>query len=309
MLAELFRYWTTFSPERVRQYGYLQRLIALESRYARCKVAWSPHVAKCHAMIVKAADLVPHPRTAVVVGSGLWIEIPIQALAERFDRVYLVDIFHMPEVVRRAKKYFNVKLLTGDVTGIFAMMKENKYPGPLHPPPPPRIPHLAEADLIVSCNCMTQLAGAFNDMFRKTRGFADKDCDTLSAQIMEVHVEALANHASGVALLITDTERFAMQGDKIVSRSDLLKGIRLPATARSMHNEEWDWVIAPAPEEHPAQDMVHVVTARVYERLSEEERKKEAEAAKAGEVGAPPELEPLPDDGDGLADMPAAPRR
>ena len=209
-------------------------LFRSEFRRARCKAAWAPHIDRCHAIITKAADLVPDPRTAVVVGSGLWIEIPIQALADRFDRVYLIDIFHMPEVVRRAKRYFNVKLLTGDVTGIFAMMKENKYPGPLHPPPPARIPHLADADLIVSCNCMTQLAGPFNDMFRKTRGYAEKDCDMLSAQVMEAHAEALANHATGVALLITDVERFAMQGEKIVARTDLLKGLKLPPTARQI---------------------------------------------------------------------------
>ena len=309
MLAELFRYWTTFSPERVRKYGYLQRLIALEFRYARNKTAWAPHVEKCHHMITKAADLVPQAGTAVVIGSGLWIEIPIQALAERFDRVFLVDMFHMPEVVRRAKRYFNVKLLTGDVTGIFAMMKDNKYPGPLHPPPPARIPHLGDADLIVSCNCLTQLAGPFNDMFRKIRGYGDKDCDTLAGQVMEAHLEALAMHAKGLALLITDTERFAMQGDKIVARTDLLKGVRLPPTARPIHNEEWDWLISPAPEDHPAQDMVHVVTGRVYERLSEEDKKKEAEATKAAQADAPPELEPLPDDGDGLADLPGAPSR
>ena len=231
-------------------------------------------------------DLVPPAAHAVIVGSGLLLDVPLEDLADRFERVYLVDIFHMPQVRRAVRRYFNVKLLTGDVTGIFGMLTENKAPGPRTPPPPPRIPHLADADFIVSCNCLTQLAGPFNDMFRKTRGFADKDCDMLSAQVMEAHIAAIAQHATGVGVLITDTERFAMQGDKVVSAPDLLKTVRLPPAPRSQFNEEWDWLIAPAPEEHPSQDMVHVVHGRIYDRHAPEEN---AEAQIAGTD------EPVPD--------------
>ena len=57
-----------------------------------------------------------------------------------------------------------------------------------------------------------------------------------------------------------------MQGDKIVSRSDLLKALKLPPTPTILHNEEWDWLIAPHPEEHPTHDYVHTVDAKVYQR-------------------------------------------
>ena len=82
MIAELFRYWTTFAPERVRKYGYLQRLIALEFREARCRDVWMEHVEKTKALIVKAADLVPRQRSAVILGSGLLIEVPMQEQAD-----------------------------------------------------------------------------------------------------------------------------------------------------------------------------------------------------------------------------------
>ena len=293
MIAELFRYWTTFAPERVRKYGYLQRLIALEFREARCRDVWMEHVEKTKALIVKAADLVPRQRTAVIVGSGLLIEVPMQELADRFERIYLADIFHMPAVRERAKRYFNVKLLTGDITGIFQMMKEGHAPGPLRPAPNPRIPHLADADFIVSCNCLTQLAGPFNDFFRKERGFADKDCDTLAAQVMEEHVQAIATKATSVSVLITDTERFAMQDDSVVARTDLLKGVRLPQSSKIVNNEEWDWLLAPAPEEHPSHDMVHVVNGRIYEHHLPEEQKDKVETPLAatpaeGEGELPP---------------------
>lgn len=271
MIGEFLRYLTTFAPERTRKFGYLKRLIALEFRAKRCASAWASHQRAARNFIVKASDLCEQQRIAVVLGSGLLLEVPLKALAEKFERVYLVDIFHMPQARREAKKHFNVKLLTGDITGVFQAMKENHPPGPHVPAPAPRIPHLKEADFIVSCNCLTQLAGPFTDYFEQTRGFSDLDSDKLAYQIMEQHCKAIANDATGVGVIISDTERFAMQDDKIVSRTDLLKAYRLPPTPSIVHNEEWDWLFAPHPEEHPSHDYIHTVSGRVYQRNVVEE--------------------------------------
>jgi hypothetical protein len=218
--------------------------------------------------------------------------------------VFLVDIFHMPQVAREAKKHFNVKLLTGDVTGVFKAMKERRPPGPNQPAPPPLIPYLKEADLIVSCNCLTRLAGPFNEHFEKERGFSDLDSDKVAYQIMERHAKALAEEATGIAVIISDVDRFAMQGDHIVSRIDLLKALKLPMTQTVMHNEEWDWMAAPHPEEHPSHDYVHNVVGKLYQHnLSDEER-----AKLAAEAALPPSLDddaPLPEEEvrDSLADV------
>ena len=75
-----------------------------------------------------------------MLGSGLLLEVPLNALAEKFERVYLVGIFHMPQARREAKKHINVKLLTGDITGVFQQMKDNRPPGPHTPTGAPRIP-------------------------------------------------------------------------------------------------------------------------------------------------------------------------
>lgn len=304
MLGEFIRYLTTLAPERVRKFGYLKRLIALEFRAKRCEAAWAEHQRNCRTFITKAADLCEQQRIAVVLGSGLLLEVPLKALSERFERVVLVDIFHMPQVVREAKKHFNVKLLTGDVTGVFKAMKERRPPGPNQPAPPPLIPHLKEADLIVSCNCMTLLAGPFNKYFEETRGFSDLDSDKVAYQIMERHAKAIAEEATGIGVIITETDRFAMQGDHIVSRTDLLKALKLPLTATVVHNEEWDWLAAPHPEEHPTHDYVHTVVGKVYQRNVSEEDKAKAAAAAAGEL--PPSLDddaPVEEAHDSLGDI------
>jgi len=306
MIGEFLRYLTTLAPERVRKFGYLRRLIALEFRAKRCAAAWEPHIRSTRAFITKAADLCERQKIVVVVGSGLLLDVPLKALADRFERVFLVDMFHMPQVRREAKRHFNVKLLTGDVTGIFAAMKENRAPGASVPAPPPRIPHLKEADLIISCNCLTQLAGPFAEYFEKTRGFSELDSDKLAYQVMEQHCKAIAHEATGVGVIITDTERFAMQGDKVVSRGDLLRAYRLPHTPTAVHNEEWEWLIAPAPEEHPSHDYEHTIVGRVYERnvVAAEGEQKDGEGKPALLVATRDEPEPTPEEmGSGLEDI------
>ncbi|MSO98730.1 MAG: hypothetical protein EXR11_11010 [Rhodospirillaceae bacterium] len=166
-------------------------------------------------------------------------------------------------------------------------------------PPPARIPHLKDADFIVSCNCLTQLAGPFVEYFEKERGFSELDSDKLAYQIMEQHVKAIAHDAAGVGLIITDVERYVLAGDKIVTRTDLLKALKLPDTIKHIHNEEWEWLIAPAPEEDPLRDVMHLVEAKVYQRITEEEQKKEGEAAQeeADDRPLPPELDDKFSDG------------
>jgi hypothetical protein len=290
MIGELIRYWTTFAPERVRKFGYLKRLIALEFRAKRCANAWEPHIRNCRNAIIKAADLCEKQRICVILGSGLLLEVPLSALASRFEIIYLVDIFHMPQAAAEAKRYFNVKLLTGDVTGVFQAIKERKPPGPQQPAPPPRIPHLKDADLIVSCNCLTQIYGPFTEYFEQNRGFSDLDSDKVAYQIMEQHAKAIAHDAVGVGVIITDVERYVLAGDSIVTRTDLLKAYKLPDTPSHIHNQEWSWLIAPAPEEDPARDVEHLVQVKVYQRNVETDEKKDGEEEK-DDRPLPPELD------------------
>ncbi|MDX2225214.1 MAG: hypothetical protein SFV21_20825 [Rhodospirillaceae bacterium] len=270
MLAEAWRYWTAFAPARVRRFGYLARLVALEFRARRCAAAWAPHLAACRRAILTAADHCARRDLCLIVGSGLLLDVPLAELAARFGRVMLVDMFHMPQVRRQVRPFKNVRLLSGDVTGMFQMMKDGKVPGPQAggpelPAPPARIPHLTEADLAVSCNCLTQLAGPFVAHLEATRGFSDLDSDKLAYQIMEHHARAFAEAAPDVGMIISDVERYEFAKGEVARRIDLLKAYTLPPPLNPALSEEWDWLIAPAGEEGP-DDIEHLVEAKLYTR-------------------------------------------
>ena len=68
----------------------------------------------------------------------------------------------------------------------------------------------------------------------------------------------------------------------------MLKALRLPLTPTLAHNEEWDWLIAPHPEEHPSHDYIHSVTAKVYQRNVATEEAVAAEDALGVDVIPPP---------------------
>lgn len=267
MLGEWFRYITTFAPERVRKFGYLKNLIKLEARHRQNADAWETHLLNSCTFIVEAAERCPKKEIAVVLGSGLLLEVPLRSLAERFERVYLVDMFHMPQVRAEAKKFFNVKLLYGDITGIFAMMKEGEFPGGSIPAPPPRIPHLNDADFIVSANCLTSLAPPFCKYLERTRHLTEFDQDRLTLQIQEAHVQALADAKRSVCAIITETEFFQLSGDKVVGRKPLTPGLTFPKTATLAHNLEWQWLVSRADGKHEPYDIEHTVDTRLYERF------------------------------------------
>ena len=69
----------------------------------------------------------------------------------------------------------------------------------------------------------------------------------------------------------------------------MLKAFKLRDTPTHIHNEEWSWMIASAPEEDPARDIEHVVDAKVYVHNHEPEQKKEGGEAEV-------DNRPLPSD-------------
>ena len=112
MLAELFAWMTTPCPAAARPLGYLREAIAIEARYRRHAERWRPHLEKS-----KAVSNSSRRRRAVVLGSGPLFDIPVEALADAFDVVELVDIVHPKRARQIAAGFANVELKTSDVSG------------------------------------------------------------------------------------------------------------------------------------------------------------------------------------------------
>ena len=122
MATRTFRAWLDYLaipvPRHVRQMGYVRELRALRARHDRCRSDWHSHLEHTRAVILDAAAQCEQRRSALVVGSGLLFDIPLDELARQFGSVVLVDIVHAWSVHRRAVRLSNVRLLPLDVTGV-----------------------------------------------------------------------------------------------------------------------------------------------------------------------------------------------
>ena len=244
MLAEWLKHLATPCPRHLKRMGYLRELIAIEARHGRCGQAWAPHLAYCRRLILKAAEGVGRGR-ATVLGSGWLLDVPVDELADMFDEVVLVDVFHMPSVAKRVAGRANVRLSADDVTGLIRATYRHVIEGKTGPLPPPVADAglLAGSDFVVSANVLTQLPLMPMAWVReKGRGYDEEETKVFARRIVEHHLDLLAALPGRVCLL-TETERLVVAGREVLHRIDPLFGAAFPYRGR-----RWTWDIAPRPE-------------------------------------------------------------
>lgn len=157
MLNEIFHYYTTPCPKAHRSLGYLSGLIAIQARYKRVAEQWQPHLENSCQLILQAASQTTLCRKVVILGSGLLKDVPVEALAKQFDSVILIDIAHLIGTRYRCMKLDNLVLLEHDITGLAEALISYRQ-GMSLPRPNAQLPNIAlDADLIISCNMLSQL--------------------------------------------------------------------------------------------------------------------------------------------------------
>ena len=260
MIVQGIRTWFDYMsdpvPRHLRQMGYVRELRALRARRDRCRSDWQSHLEHTRAVILDAAAQCERHRSALVVGSGLLFDIPLEELSRRFESVVLADIVHAWSVHRRAAGFSNVRLLPLDVTGVVERchaLARRRSPAPL---PQRAVDCLAgeDFDLVASVNVLSQLPVVPNGyMSRRIRSLTEARTREFSRALVANHLDWLCSFP-GVACLVTDLERLCYGDCGLVSREDSLWGVALPQGGR-----EWLWDLAPRPEMYFHLDVRHRV--------------------------------------------------
>lgn len=244
MLLEWFTYLTTSCPTPVAKLGYLQEMIGAQSRYRRCKKAWQPHLVNTQEAIMEAAKQCKQQRTAVILGSGYWYDIPVEMLSRIFKNVLLVDIFHMPAMRGKAERYPNVQLITEDITGEVRGL--SNYSFGMEPKVSPFATDMPDLDFIASVNMLSQLPMLPTAWLRSKTDYAPETIEQYGKALIEAHIHYLSQFPQAVCALITDTTQHVIgviEGKELESYS-LIYDCPLPCEPL----RRWQWEIAPAPE-------------------------------------------------------------
>lgn len=250
MIAEALLYLATVPVTTRTHRRFIRYSVNLWSRAGRCRRAWAEHEAKSKAAIVHGIADLKQRRTAVVLGSGLLRDVPIETLARSFDTVVLVDLVHLASVRLwlRIKGLGNVRLIERDLSGYDELGAE-ETPEPLR-----FLRNVPYLDFVVSANLLSQIGrGASRRLEAEPRGQMPHDA---VQRLMDAHLEGLAALPCRRCLVTDIGYRVIDRNGKIHEETDLLHG-RAPAAVR----DRWLWPVAPLGEESRDYQIVHEVIA------------------------------------------------
>ena len=249
MILEAAQYAATcpITPKAFRP--FVRSSVSLWSRARRCSAQWAPHEANCKTVIRETVEGMKQRRTAVVLGSGLLRDVPIEFLARSFDTVVLVDLVHLATVRPwlSARRLSNTRLIWRDISGLDGISTGE----PLEPLAFLRqVPFL---DLVVSANVLSQIGvGAVRQLARDGRPEQPK----ILRSMIQAHLDGLQMLPCKV-VLITDTSYTVTDGQgRVTEEADLMHGVATPPASRN-----WSWTVAPFGELSRNSQAVHQVIA------------------------------------------------
>lgn len=242
MILELAEYLLTPCSFAMRRLGYLRGQLGIKVRHRQCRRAWQTHLQRTQAVIRAASLDCPQRRKAVILGSGLLLDVPLADLASTFREVILVDVVHPLRAYLTALRYRNVRLVRADVSETVVELARIAHApqAPLPRSKPMLFCDDEEVDFVASVNLLSQLPYIPALYLSKAAPRPEQEIDDYARDLIESHLDYL-QRLPGVVTLITDIEKLQLDAEgREVDRFDILYGVTLPWLG-----EEWTWEHVP----------------------------------------------------------------
>ncbi|MBX3454298.1 hypothetical protein [Ferrovibrio sp.] len=225
-----------------RKLGYARAQVGLWSRAKRCHAAWAQHHANTRSFIEALLKDLPAGGNCWVLGAGLLEDLPLAALAAKFDHVLLADICFMRQVWHAAQAVPRCEPRLFDATGVTAGLT-GWHPGQPLPEPAADLPLDDTApSLVLSVNLLSQLPLLPLEWLER-QGVGLSERQAYGRRILQAHLSALRALPCRVGLISDHRRIFRNRaGEAVVSESAVLD-ITLPPA-----ETEWTWALAPLGE-------------------------------------------------------------
>ncbi|KLN61114.1 hypothetical protein WH96_08060 [Kiloniella spongiae] len=258
MLSEAFSFLFAKCENKFRRFGYLHEAIAIDARFQRCQSAWASHLENTRSEISSAICKLSKHKKVIVLGAGAGHDIPLNNLERQFEMVVLVDVVFLKSIRQKARRSSSIFLVEADLTGLVTSVEQLK-PGfdvsEVRSNPPADL--LKDADLVISCNVLSQLPINIQNWLIKSG--IDEDSDKLKICCRNIVIDHLTwlEGCEAPVLLITDLDRqlsAVSEPGKEDLRDNALYGLKFNKLDKS-----WIWNIAPSPEIDKNYNLKHLV--------------------------------------------------
>jgi hypothetical protein len=235
-------------PRPLRDMGYLRELFNIRHCLGWWAEAWEPHLDQSRKLIGSAIERCPQRRKAVILGSGLLLDVPLAELAAAFREVILVDLLHPYFTRRKLRRYPNVSMLSADMTGVVEEVhRVAAQPGAALPRATPNL-FLGDTDvdLVASVNLLSQLPCLPVNYLRRIGIHPKGAIDAFARDVVRAHLEYLPR-LPGVVTLIADYEATTLSptGD-VLKRTSTVYDVSIP-----WPGAEWTWRLIPLTRSAP----------------------------------------------------------
>ncbi|UVD57522.1 hypothetical protein NE852_04785 [Rhizobium sp. Pop5] len=249
MIAEALLYAATLPLTGKPHRKFIRYSVNLWSRAGRCARDWAEHEERSRNAIRAASADLRQKRTAVVLGSGLLRDVPIEELARDFDTVVLVDLVHLASVRLwlAAKGYRNVRLIERDLSG-YDDLAAGAGPEPLG-----FLRSVPYLDFVVSANLLSQIGRGVKRRYEADAGRMPPDT---VERLIAAHLAGLSGLACRSCLVTDIAYAVIDRNGRTHEEADLLHGISPPPAKAA-----WTWPVAPLGEESKEYRIEHKVVA------------------------------------------------
>lgn len=253
MLAEALVYARARLAGQANPYGHLSEQVAIWARHRRRRRDWAGHLARARGLCLAAAEACPADarRTALVLGAGPLLDVPLAELSARFSRVVLADLAFLPQARAAARSLGNVACVEADLSGCMDRLAGFAARDPLPDAPTPDLSlGLADLDFAYSANLLSQIPlFARAALHRLNPKIGEAELDRFAGSLVRAHLAGL-RALPARACLVTDLRERAFGRGGLAYEKELLFGVTL-----DLPGERWTWRLAPEGEATPGLDV------------------------------------------------------
>ncbi len=234
---EFIEYLRTRSGKVAREWGYAYQNVSLKFRSKRCSAAWQGHLGQCHMLVRQELQRVK-PKTIMVIGSGLLLEIPIAELLAKAEKIYLVDLVHDRNIRALAKRHPQIELVEKDVSCLLQNLKKGQGPFQLKNIPWEHLSSwdLPKVDWVISANLLSQIPLMISESIPMTHS----TYQDFARRVRDQHIDRLIQQGDEVLLFADFETRYVDHNQNRLKTESYNVNLRDLEFLR-----EWIWEVSP----------------------------------------------------------------